>query len=82
MSTFSFVLSVMTVAGLLLHLHERVGAQGSSGTLYEGTSASFLPLNPPMTPLVCGLQKHEHIVQGDFSTFILLAVSFFFYKFG
>lgn len=33
--------SVITVAGLLRHLHERVGAQGSSGTLYEGTSASL-----------------------------------------
>lgn len=50
----------MTVAGLLLHLHERVGPQGSSGTLYQGTAAASSPPDPPETP--AGLWISEQVV--------------------
>lgn len=32
---------LLTVAGLLLHLHQCFRAEGSSGTVYKGTSVSF-----------------------------------------
>lgn len=73
--------SVITVAGLLRHLHERVGAQGSSGTLYEGTSASlFASESTRDSGWPVDYRSNNTLVQGDFCTFILLViVSFFFF---
>lgn len=72
MSPFYVFPSVSPVAGLLLHLHQRVGAQGSSGTLYEGTSASFFTSG---STLCSGRSVDDRsfstLVLADFCSFIL-----------